>query len=358
MRVDLGFDLDNVLSVDLVSRKLTDADMPRTRATVTAVVDQVRRVPGLEAVAVAWGTQPLVTGNDRLTVTVPGQPAFDQPDDWADEKYITPDYFKVLGVPLVRGRLFTDLDVVPGAPQSVILNDVAATRYFGAADPIGAAIVARGNQVVVGVVRSTRLQGPEADLRPEIYEPLNWQRAFGSPLVTLMMRTTRDPASLVPTIRAAIRTAAPDLVVPDLQTYDQRFDRIVAQRKFNMIVLALFGLLAIAIAAAGIYGVMAYLVEQRTQEIGVRMALGADPANVARMVLLRATMYMTLGLAIGLAGGWLLSRFVQAFLFKLDAHDPFVYLSVAALLVATGLLASFIPARRAARVDPVTALRS
>ena len=358
MRVDLGFDLDNVLSVDLVSRKLTDADMPRTRATVTAVVDQVRRVPGLEAVAVAWGTQPLVTGNDRLTVTVPGQPPFDQPDDWADEKYITPDYFKVLGVPLVRGRLFTDLDVVPGAPQSVILNDVAATRYFGAADPIGAAIVARGNQVVVGVVRSTRLQGPEADLRPEIYEPLNWQRAFGSPLVTLMMRTTRDPASLVPTIRAAIRTAAPDLVVPDLQTYDQRFDRIVAQRKFNMIVLALFGLLAIAIAAAGIYGVMAYLVEQRTQEIGVRMALGADPANVARMVLLRATMYMTLGLAIGLAGGWLLSRFVQAFLFKLDAHDPFVYLSVAALLVATGLLASFIPARRAARVDPVTALRS
>jgi len=358
MRVDLGFDLDNVLSVDLVSRKLTDADLPRTRATVTAVVDQVRRVPGLEAVALAWGTQPLVTGNDRLTVTVPGQPAFDQPDDWADEKYITPDYFKVLHVPLVRGRVFTDLDVVPGAPQSVILNDVAATRYFGANDPIGAAIVAHGNQVVVGVVRSTRLQGPEADLRPEIYEPLNWQRAFGSPLVTLMMRTTRDPAPLVPTIRAAIRTAAPDLVVPDLQTYDQRFDRIVAQRRFNMIVLALFGLLAITIAAAGIYGVMAYLVEQRTQEIGVRMALGADPANVARMVLLRATVYMTLGLAIGLAGGLLLSRFVQAFLFKLDAHDPFVYLSVAVLLVATGLLASFIPARRAARVDPVTALRS
>ena len=113
------------------------------------------------------------------------------------------------------------------------------------------------------------------------------------------MRTTRDPASLIPTIRTAIRTAAPDLVVPDLQTYDERFDRIVAQRKFNMIVLALFGLLAIAIAAAGIYGVMAYLVEQRTQEIGVRMALGAEPARVARMVLMRATAYMTLGLAIG-----------------------------------------------------------
>jgi putative ABC transport system permease protein len=261
-------------------------------------------------------------------------------------------------VPLVLGRVFTDSDLTPGAPQSVILNDVAAARYFGAADPLGTAIVAHGNRVVVGVVRSVRLQGPEADMRPEVYLPLNWQQAFGSPLVTLMMRTTRDPAAFVPTIRAAIRTAAPDLVVPDLQTYDQRFDRIVAQRKFNMIVLALFGVLAIAIAAAGIYGVMAYLVEQRTQEIGVRMALGAEPANVARMVLMRATVYMTLGLAIGLAGGWLLSRFVQAFLFKLDAHDPVVYSSVAVLLVATGLLASFIPARRAARIDPVTALRS
>ena len=358
LRVDLGFDLDNVLSVDLVSRKLADADMPRTSATVTAVVEQVRRVPGIESVALAWGTQPLVTGNDRTSVTVPGQPTFDQPDDLADEKYITPDYFNVLRVPLVRGRIFTDLDVAPGAPPSVILNDIAAARYFGAANPIGITVVAQGSRVVVGVVRSVRLQGPEADMRPEVYVPLNWQHAFGSPLVTLMMRTTRDPGTFVPTIRAAIHTAAPDLVIPDLQTYDERFDRIVAQRKFNMIVLALFGLLAIAIAAAGIYGVMAYLVEQRTQEIGVRMALGAEPSRVAGMVLMRATMYMTFGLAMGLAGGWLLSRFVQAFLFQLDAHDPVVYLSVAVLLVATGLLASFIPARRAARIDPVTALRS
>jgi putative ABC transport system permease protein len=358
MRVDLGFDLDNVLSVDLISRKVTDADLPKTSATVTAVVDQVRRLPGLEDVALAWGTQPLVSGEDRTTITVPGQPAFDLPDDWADEKYITPDYFNVLRVPVVRGRHFTEVDVEPGAPQAVILNDIAAARYFGAVDPIGSPIFADGNRTVVGVVRSTRLQGPEANLRPEIYVPLNWQHAYGSPLVTLMMRTTRDPASLIPTIRTAIRTAAPDLAVQDPQTYGDRFERIVAQRKFNMIVLALFGLLAITIAAVGIYGVMAYLVEQRTQEIGVRMALGAEPTSIARMVLSRATLYMALGLAIGLTGGWLLSRFVQAFLFKLDAHDPIVYVSVAALLVATGLLASFIPARRAARVDPVTALRA
>ena len=358
MRVDLGFDLDNVMSVDLVSRRITGADLPKTRGTITAVVDQVRRLPGLEDVALAWGTQPLVSGEDRTTISVPGQPAFDQPDDWADEKYITPEYFSVLRVPLVRGRLFTAIDTAPGAPQSVILNDVAAARYFGAADPVGRPIMADGNRTVVGVVRSVRLQGPEANLRPEVYLPLNWQHAFGSPLVTLMMRAAGDPAPLIPTIRTAIRAAAPDLVVADPQTYGDRFERIVAQRKFNMIVLALFGLLAITIAAVGIYGVMAYLVEQRTQEIGVRMALGAEPTSIARMVLTRATLYMMVGLAIGLAGGWMLSRFVQAFLFKLDAHDPIVYVSVAALLVATGMVASFVPARRAARVDPVTALRA
>src|SRR5262249_23117237 len=288
MRVDLGFELDHVLSVDVVSHRLTDADLPRTSATVTAVVDQVRRAPGVEAVALAWGTQPLVTGSGRTTVAVPGKPSFDTPDDWADEKYITPDYFRVLRVPVVAGRNFVDADAMPGAPQTVILNDVAAARFFGAENPIGAAILATGDRTVVGVVHSTRLYGPEGELRPEVYVPLNWQRAFGSPLVTLMVRATHDPAALVPVVRSAIRAAAPDLVVPDPQTYADRFGRIVAQRKFNMIILALFGLLAVAIAAAGVYGVMAYLVEQRTQEIGVRMALGADPAHVLRMVLARA----------------------------------------------------------------------
>jgi predicted permease len=357
MRVDLGFDVDNVLSVDLISRKLTDADMPRTSATVAAVVEAVKRVPGLEAVALAWGTQPLVTGDDRTTITVPGKPSFDQPDDYADEKYITPGYFDVLRVPLVAGRMFNDADATIGAPAAVILNDIAAERYFGATNPLGTMIAADGNRVVVGIVRSTRLQGPEAEMRPEVYVPLNWQHAYGSPLVTLIARTAGDPALLVRAVRAAIRVAAPDLVVSDPQTYDERFDGIVAQRKFNMIVLALFGVLAVAIAAAGIYGVMAYIVEQRTQEIGVRMALGAAPARVLRMVLARAGTYLTCGLLIGLTGGWMLSRFVQAFLFKVDAHDPIVYLSVAAVLVAAGLVAALVPARRAARVDPLVALR-
>ena len=322
--------------------------------------DEVKRLPGIQAAALVSGTPPLILGDDRAAITVPGRPPVEDPEG-ADDKSITSNYFTVLQVPLAAGRYLTDDDAVPGAPQVVVLNDIAAKKYFGSDDPIGTRIdigsrPAR-HPTVVGVVRSIRLQGPESDLRPEFYVPLTWQEPLGSPLMTLVARTATEPGTLVQPVRTAIHSAAPNLVVPEPHTYDELFGVLVAQRKFNMIVLGLFGLLAITIAGAGIYGVMAYLVEQRTQEIGVRMALGAEPSRVLRMVLTRAAAYMTVGLAIGLAGGWMLSRFVQAFLFKSDAHDPIVYVAAAAVLVSAGLLAAFLPARRAARVDPVVALR-
>jgi ABC-type antimicrobial peptide transport system permease subunit len=204
-----------------------------------------------------------------------------------------------------------------------------------------------------------RLQGPEGDLRPEFYTPIDWrQRLRGNPILSLVMRTTTDPGTAGPAVRAAIRAAAPDLPATSIQTYDELFGTLVAQRRFNTIVLALFGILAITIAGVGIYGVMSYLVEQQTQEIGVRLALGAEPARVAGMVLARATRMMAVGLGIGLVAGWLLARFVGAFLFKGDPHDPIVYAAAVAVLVAAGLAAAFIPARRASRVDPVVALRA
>jgi putative ABC transport system permease protein len=362
MRIDLGFDLSNILSVDVSPRRgATDADFAHLSTTVTAVVDAVRRVPGVQWTALVSGTPPLVLGDDRATITVPGKPTFADPDDWADDKLITAEYFRVLRVPTVRGRTFTDQDTVSGAPLVVLLNDVAAARYFPGADPVGASLLINGSAapwIVVGVVGSVRLQGPEGDLRPEIYTPIDWrQHLNGNPILTLVTRTATDPGAVGPAVRAAIRSAAPDLPAP-IQTYDELFGTLVAQRKFNMIVLALFGTLAVAIAGVGIYGVMTYLVEQRTQEIGVRMALGAEPSRVIGMVLTGATRMMAIGLAIGLAGGWLLARFVGAFLFKGDPHDPIVFAAAGAVLVTAGLLAALVPARRASRVDPVVALRA
>jgi len=361
LRIDLGFEVSNVLSVDLSPRqRATDADFARLGTTVGPGVEAVRRLPGVAWVALVSGTPPLVLGDDRAAITLPGKPPFDAPDDLADEKLITADYFQVLRVPTLRGRTFTDRDSLPGAPQVVLLNDVAAARYFPGTDPIGVSVLisgVTGAATVVGVVHSVRLQGPEGELRPEVYTPLDWQHFRGNPILTLVLRTTTDAGSTGPAVRAAIHSTAPDLPAP-VQTYDELFGTLVAQRRFNMIVLALFGILAVAIAGVGIYGVMTYLVEQRTQEIGVRMALGAEPSRVVGMVLARAMGMMAIGLVLGLSAGWLLARFVGSFLFKGDPHDPIVYASAGGVLVIAGLLAALVPARRASRVDPVVALRA
>jgi ABC-type antimicrobial peptide transport system permease subunit len=203
-------------------------------------------------------------------------------------------------------------------------------------------------------VRAVRLAGPEGQLRPEVYTPFNYARAFGG---TMFLRTTGDASSLSNETRAAVQSVLTDAVVNEPQTFEAMYDRLIVQRKFNMIVLALFGVLAVTIAAVGIYGVMAYIVAQRTQEIGVRMALGAQPAQVLRMVLSRATLFMVAGITLGVGAGWLLSRFVGAFLFRVDAQDPIVYAGAAGVLVLSGLIAAFIPARRASKVDPVSVLK-
>jgi ABC-type antimicrobial peptide transport system permease subunit len=180
------------------------------------------------------------------------------------------------------------------------------------------------------------------------------ESAFGADLV---IKTAGPADAMAPAVRAAIWELAPDLTLGDVQTFDMLFDRLIAQRKFNMLLLALFGALAIVITSVGIYGVMAYVVEQRTQEIGVRMALGAEPRRVQAMVLGRAMGFVVVGLVAGMAGAYALSGAVGTFLFKVEPGDPVVYASTGALLMAIGLLAAWIPARRASRVDPIIALK-
>jgi putative ABC transport system permease protein len=363
MRVDLGFNMSNILSADVSPRRrATKADIARLGTNVEAAMAAVRLVPGVQWAALVSGTPPLLLGDDRVTLTVPGRPAFDNPDDLADDKLVTAEYFRVLQVPTLRGRTFTEADSAPGAPPVVLLNEVASARYFAGADPVGASVVVSGTtgaSTVAGVVGTVRLQGPEGALRPEVYTPIDWQQGLrGNPILSLVMRTTGDPGAAGPAVRAAIRASAPDLPATSIQTYDELFGVLVAQRKFNMIVLALFGILAVAIAGVGIYGVMSYLVEQQTQEIGVRLALGAEPSRVVGMVLARATRMMAIGMAIGLAAGWVLARFVGAFLFQADPHDPVVYAAAGGVLAIAGLVAALVPARRASRVDPVVALRA
>jgi putative ABC transport system permease protein len=361
VHVDLGIGTSKIVTLGVYpridfsqDRVHMDQAMARAAVLVGDVLDRARALPGVQDVAVASGTPALGGGWSRSSLSIPGEPKSEDPDDSPDQKTVTAGYFHLMGVPILNGREFADADSAAGAEKVIIINDVAVARLFKGRHPIGMVVESNGKRTVVGVVRAVRNGGPEAPLRPEVYTPWDKSRAFGG---TLYVRTNGDPAMVSPALRGLVQGVLTNVVVADTQTLDQMYDTLIVQRKFNMVVLALFGVLAIAIAAAGIYGVMAYIVEQRTPEIGVRMALGAQPAQVLRMILSRASMFMAIGIAIGLAAGWILARFVSAFLFEVSPHDAIVCVVAAAVLVTAGLVAAFIPARRASRVDPLQVLR-
>jgi putative ABC transport system permease protein len=270
-----------------------------------------------------------------------------------DSNQISPDYFRALRVPLLRGRFFADADR-SGSEPVVIINDAAARKYFPGEDPVGRIVQFAGTRRIVGVVGNIRHDGPETDWRRQGFVPLEQSHEVGA---TLVLRLSRDVGAVLPAVKSAIWSQFPGLTLPDIQTLSQYLNRLIAQRRFNMMMLSLFGLLGIVIACVGIYGVMAYVVELRTQEIGIRMALGAVPTTILWSVLRRAVMYLAAGLAIGVTSAWMLGALVSGFLFQIEPHDPAVYAGVGAMLVLTGVIAALVPAWRAARVDPLVALR-
>ena len=212
LNVDLGLDFSNVTTIGVyprldfgVPKEKLDADMARTGVMLQSVLERVHALPGVQyAALMGSGSTPLTTGWSRTTVTLPGKPPFDNPDDLPDIKAITPEYFALLRVPLLRGRTISVADSLTGAPQVVVLNDIAAKRFFQDQDPIGAPIKVNGDRTVIGIVRAVRIQGPEGELRPEVYVPLSWQRAYGG---TAIVRSSRDPAALGTELRAAVRSA-------------------------------------------------------------------------------------------------------------------------------------------------------
>lgn len=356
--INIGLDHRNVLTVPVYppfvfsDQAQREAGMARAELLVPQAVERIRQLPGVVSVGGIANGLPLSGSWSRTNVTVPGKDRKFEESESVDTRNVTTDYFKTVGIQLLRGRLLEDADRT-GAPVTV-LNDVAAKLYLGDEDPVGARINISGERTVVGVVASVRLGGPETEVRPESYQPLTPKSVFGADLV---IKTAGRPEDLAPSVRAALWEIAPDLVLGETQTMELLFSRLIAQRRFNMMLLSIFGILGVVITAVGIYGVMAYVVEQRTQEIGVRMALGAQPRRVIGMMLRRAMVYVTVGLGVGLAGAFALSSLVETFLFRVEPGDPVVYIGTAALLVVTGLLAAWIPSRRAARVDPIIALR-
>ena len=360
MRIETGFDYRGVLVQNVGLRvqpgQFSEA-FKRGNAYVEQMLEAVRRVPGVEDVAAVSGGLPLTGSWSRNGIEFPGRPKLEGDDDSIDRRLVTANYLQLMRIPLIRGRYLSDTDRA-GSEMVIVINETAARKYWPGEDAIGQrAKMNSKERVVVGVVGDIRHLGPETPPRQECYVPFTQEENIGA---TLVMRTGGDPLAVLPAVKSAIWSVNREQRLSgDTVTLEAYMDRLVAQRRFNMALLSLFGLLGLVIAAVGIYGVMAYVVAQRTNEIGVRMALGATRQIVVRMVLLRATVMMAAGLAIGAAAAWPLGILlqVQTFLFQVEPTSPAVYAIALGTLSAAGLLASAIPAFRAASIDPLVALR-
>ena len=358
VRVDPGFDYHNVLAIGVGVRfepgKFDEA-LKRGRAYVEQMLEAVSRVPGVEMSGAVSGGLPLTGSWSRTSVEIPGRGELKGDDDSIDQRSVTRDYLKLLRVPLLRGRHLTDQDR-EGAEQVAVINQAAARKYWPDQDALGQRIILnKTERTVVGIVGDIRHLGPETPPRQEIYVPLAQAGTIGA---TLALRTKGNPLAVLPAVKAAVWSVNPEQRLSgDTLTLEAYMDRLIAQRRFNMALLALFGILGLMIAAAGIYGVMAYVVAARTNEIGVRMALGATPRAVMSMVLGRAALLVFAGLAIGGAVAWYLSASLKSFLFQVEPSDARILVAALVTLASAGLLASAVPARRAAAVDPLVALR-
>jgi putative ABC transport system permease protein len=363
VNVPIGLDPRNVLTMDVWPKfdrskpRWSEVARVRSAAAIPQIVDRVSSIPGVVSVGFIAGNLPLSGYSARANVAVPGRA---QPFEGANRvqvRHVTPGYASAVDTPVRRGR-YIDAGDTSGSTPVVVLNEDAAARYFGGREPVGATMTIEGyvqQATIVGVVGNVRLGGPESAVRPEAYLPAAQGQFLGG---ALAVRTQREPLALAGAVRDAIRASFPEISEPKTATMTSLLGGLIAQRRFNMLIVGLFGGLALAIASAGVYGVMAYLVAQRTREIGVRLALGAPPARIMTAVVGRGVVHTAAGVAIGVAVAWQLTPLVQAFLFEVRPHDPVVYGAAAALLSGCGVMAAFVPARRAARVDPVIALRA
>jgi putative ABC transport system permease protein len=361
MRVDPGFDYRNVIALSIglglkPGENFNDAFRARGAEYLRQVREAVGRLPGVEMVATVSGGTPLTRSWSRTRITLPGRGRLDAEGDDMDRRVVSPNYLQLLRVPLLKGRHLSEDDRAGGTPV-VVINEAAAQRYWPGQDPLGQRFTMNNvERTVVGVVGNIRHMGPEVPPRQETYIPVAQEPNSGA---TLVVRTQGDPGTVLPAVKAAIWSINREQrLTADSVTLEQYMNALIAQRRFNMAVLALFGVLGLVIATVGIYGVMAYVVVQRTNEIGVRMALGATRANVVSMVLRRAGALLLAGLAIGSAGAWYLSSGVKAYLFEVQPNDAGIFAGALIVLASAGLLASALPARRAAAVDPLVALRS
>jgi len=356
MRIDPGFSTERVLTAQVSPRMPPGRRPSDAVAALGEIVERMSQAPGVIHASLIYGGLPLGRGNWSTDIKIPGR-ELTKGDDIINARTVTPDYQRALGIPLRSGRLFEATDRM-GVEPVLIINESAARKYFPGENPIGRSVTfSNEDRTIVGIVGDVHQVSLETDPRAEGYAPLaqvGGLRGGGD----LVIRTSVDPYDVLPAVKSVVMQVLPDVPLRNVSTMDQIFARRIAQRRLNMLLLGLFGLLGLVISAVGLYGIMAYVVSQRTREIGVRMALGATQSKVVGMILLNACAVVAAGLIIGGIGAWYLSATARAFLFGLEPTDPRAFVAALVSLSLAAALASIIPARRAASVDPVVALRA
>ena len=357
MNVDPGFRTENLLVMGIAVPTSLRNSPPQKVAYYQELFERVRSVPGVEAVG-AVTRLPLTARGVTSRLTIEGRAVAPGEEPEIEFRRASSEYFRALGVKLIDGRYFNDQDN-PQSPGVVIVNESAARRFWPADDPLNKRVKTTPNPnapwlTVVGVIGDVKHFGLDADARPEIYISSDQAPPDGPFMV---VRTTTDPMNVAASVRAHVGAMNNVQPVNTIQTMEEVLSASVAQRRFNMLLLAIFAGLALLLAAVGIYGVISYSVSQRTQEIGLRMALGAQARDVLAMVIAQGTKLALAGVGVGLVASFLLTRLMTTLLFNVSATDPVTFLVVSLLLVGLAFLASYIPARRAAKVDPMVALR-
>jgi putative ABC transport system permease protein len=353
MRIQPGFDPANVLTAQVtIPRTPEGSTPPDSTLAFQQILERISPASGVVHASAISGGMPLGGSMRTTDMKVAGRKT---DDEGISIRGVSPDYHRALRIPLKSGRLFEATDR-QGTTKVAIINESAAKKYFPGENPVGqTAEVDESQRTIVGIVGDVHQSSLETEPTAEVYMPMS---QYPGSAAELVIRTAGDPYTVLPATKAAVLAVLPDVPLRNVRTMDELMARRVAQRRLNMLLLGLFGLLGLVISAVGIYGVMAYLVAQRTREIGVRMALGATRMNVVRMVLVNAAAMVAAGLVIGGVGAWYVSAAAKTFLFQLESNDPRAFVAAVVSLSLAAFVASAIPARRAASVDPMVALRA
>ena len=358
--VETGFQSDQVLTWQL---KLTSPQLRETNAQQAFYQQFIERLHALPAIRTVGATTTLPFANSMGV----GVKRLSGPEqlrkDYISTRYnsVTPGYFEAMGISLLQGRFFNDVDAA-GETGSLIINETMARLYFQDEDPIGQPIDCGlrigdnnpDNYIIVGIVRDTKQKGFDQEVRAEIFVPFTQQTWH---IMTFAARVEGDPLMLADLVRTTVRQLNSNVLVDQFKTMNQWQAESVAQRRFVMTLIMIFAGLALCLTIVGIYGVVAYTTAQRTLEIGIRMAVGAHSRDVVTMILKNGLMLGLWGISIGIAGAVVLSRYLKSMLFELSPTDPVTYGIVAIVLLGVAIFACYIPARRASKVDPMEALR-